>query len=423
MKFLDTLLSLAGGLAAGISLANASPIAIAPRADEDNCGSTQSFMASPQYVGTDRPNNRVCAAYWAKGVFPNSIEAKADERCLRFLKIGFTDGTTHTLGTDTPDDGHQRYGKVQWNPWLDTFKKFSLWGDGWEGGIGRIYLETSNGQAVDSGKYWDNPPPEIDIARGNDADGMLLGFMADHGDCIDGLKTFFSATRPEKVIMTDAKFQPSFEELNEKPFDHILENTRTDGDAEMSMDLYLTTEQQIKVTFSHEGGTEAGWEIGGSVGGEVKVEAGIPLLGQGDVSGKWEINSKYHKSNIDKTINGKEDTEIKRTMTRYAVKTVVKPGQKVRCTTVAVQSKVNLRYTATFEQKFRARFGYKYPVVGMFQNAESSQAITRCEDVKPDEQIDPKTLVLKENGTYCLDGKRVGDIGMSDEALRAACSV
>jgi hypothetical protein len=46
---------------------------------------------------------------------------------------------------------------------------------------------------------------------------MLLGLMGSSGDCIDTLMPLFSRSRPEKVVLKEATFEPSFEALNERP--------------------------------------------------------------------------------------------------------------------------------------------------------------------------------------------------------------
>ena len=67
---------------------------------------------------------------------------------------------------------------------------------------------------------------------------------------------------------------------------------------------------------------------------------------------------------------------------------------------------------------------------GQFQNSASSEAISYCQDINPDEDkeasdvtADGRVPVIKESGTYCLDGKKVGDKGMSDDELKDACGV
>ena len=65
---------------------------------------------------------------------------------------------------------------------------------------------------------------------------------------------------------------------------------------------------------------------------------------------------------------------------------------------------------------------------GKFQNSAASNAISYCEDINPDEDKEAssasnKVPVIEESGTYCLDGKKVGDNGMSDDELKDACGV
>ena len=82
---------------------------------------------------------------------------------------------------------------------------------------------------------------------------------------------------------------------------------------------------------------------------------------------------------------------------------------------------------------FEGGASYKYPVAGAFQNSEYGDAVNFCEDVettitKRQDQpntADPNETVITisdgGSGTYCSDGKRVGDVEMSEEDMRAAC--
>jgi hypothetical protein len=225
MKYLPARLSLCGALVSASPLMQAVSYlderSIVKRGDD--CSDLPGFVEPPESVGTGTSGGNFCLAKWRRGTFPYIIEAWADVNCLRWIRVRFTDGSEETVGSKPGDDGHHRTGTVTWNPWVDTFTKFSLWDDGWNGGVGRMVLELSTkcGETacgLDAGKYWDNPPPEHPISRGPEGQGMLLGFEGVQGDCIDSLKPIFSKSKPEKVVLRDAKFNPTFEELNEKPF-------------------------------------------------------------------------------------------------------------------------------------------------------------------------------------------------------------
>ncbi|KAF5004751.1 hypothetical protein FDECE_8741 [Fusarium decemcellulare] len=409
-------------------------VAVAP-IPADNCGAPQPFFALSGTVG--RIEEPICAAKWNKGTFPNSITAKATVNCLKWLKIGYTDGTEMILGGKEPgDDGHHRFGTVNWNPFVDTFAQFSLWDGGWDGGVGRMKIEMSNkcgGEgvcALDAGKYWDNPPDEYAVPRGVGNNGMLLGLLADQGECIDGLQAYFSNSKPSRVKLTDATFSPSFEELNQRPLDQrmmtavqatqILHNQRQDAEVEMGVDLYLITETQLKGTTSSENSTQTDWQWGRSFKFELGIKAGESVV---EYKPGGELSYSWGGQEIHRVLESTEDTELKRQQTRYYLSTKVKAGMRVQCTAVAVQGRVNLRYSATLEQIFESGDSYSYPVVGSFENAQSSQAITFCKDLAPEEEAAADALIITESGTYCRDGRRVGDTGMSDTDLLAACGV
>ena len=200
------------------------PISNLVKRESDNCAADEPFFERQVTAGDISHGSKFCASKWAKGTFPNKIEAKATENDLAYLKIGFTDANEIEVGKSVKDDGHRRFGTVTWDPWTDTFSKFSLYKGGWKGAVGRIVLETTNkcggdGRCrLDAGGWWPHPPPEQTIPRGKNNEGMLLGFAGSSGDVVDGLRPIFSNSRPDKVKLTDATFSPSFEELNEKPF-------------------------------------------------------------------------------------------------------------------------------------------------------------------------------------------------------------
>ncbi|CAM1502614.1 Fc.00g073900.m01.CDS01 [Cosmosporella sp. VM-42] len=172
--------------------------------------------------------------------------------------------------------------------------------------------------SLDVGKYWDSPPAPYEVLRGPKDGGMLVSLHIAAGDCTD-IQTFFSDSKPSKVVLTDSNFTPSFKELNELPFESV--STR------------------------------------------------ILCCREPDVTGKFVIKD------ITKPISGKEETELNRHQACDSISTKVKAGQKVQCTAVTMQSKVNIRYTAMLKQIFDIGKSHSYPVEGYLQNAESSKAI------------------------------------------------
>jgi hypothetical protein len=74
-------------------------------------------------------------------------------------------------------------------------------------------------------------------------------------------------------------------------------------------------------------------------------------------------------------------------------------------------------------QHFSNGDSYSYPVQGVLRDSRVTEAISICEDVNDDnkEEAAAADFVIEQSGTYCNDGTRVGDTGMSDEELRKAC--
>jgi hypothetical protein len=294
-----------------------------PVTDADRCPQDPrnfpNFFTLNSWLGNLNTGSPMCIGKWNKGTFPNDIEAWADERCLRWMKIGFTDGTNVEIGKKPGDDGHHRTGRVTWNPFGDKFDEFSLWEGGWNGGLGRIVLEMSNhcqGSSacrLDAGAYWDNPPARYTVQRGSNGDGMLMGFDVRHGDCIDMLAPYMTDSGTEKVILNNFQFEPTFEELNERTFEErnitaiqdsiILANRREKDDVVMSVESYLITEQQHKLSLATEDGRELGAEIGYTIKGEIDVWVAEPSA---------EFNGKFSSKFVHKNVETSEDTELSR---------------------------------------------------------------------------------------------------------------
>jgi hypothetical protein len=73
------------------------------------------------------------------------------------------------------------------------------------------------------------------------------------------------------------------------------------------------------------------------------------------------------------------------------------------------------------ELKFKEGKSFSYTAVGKFQNTESSQAITQCDDMPFNAAAPAGAASIFESGTYCSDGRRVGDTGMLDADYMQAC--
>ncbi|KAF5009941.1 hypothetical protein FDECE_3883 [Fusarium decemcellulare] len=410
----------------------------------ENCGLPQKWMQLPIKVGESDGGEDMCFAKWNQGVFPREIEAWASEGSLRWIRMVYNDGTQVTAGKKPAADKNHRYGTVKWDPWHDSFDKFSLYAGGFKNGVGRMVLELSDtcdsGKcSLDAGAYWPGgPPPEVDVPRGEKRDGMLLGFRLRAGDIIDSLTPLFSKSKPVKVTLRDAKFSPTWQELNARPFDgrqmevieasHVLFNNRDEEPVDMAVDLFLTIETGTKVTWAKEKGHEDGGEIGATIGAEYSWEAGIPEVAVAQNKKKIEVTAKYVGKQIRRSVEGGETSEFKRVQSRYTLMTKVKAGGRAFCQVVAVQSKMDIEYEAVLTQHFENGDAYSYPVFGRYRESQATDAYSNCFDIDEDDEDDKKDadaadFVITESGTYCPDGERVGDTGMSDAELLNACPI
>jgi hypothetical protein len=185
-----------------------------------NCNTIGKWLAIPEAVGNFEGGTQFCAAKWNAGVFPNMIKAGADGENLRYLLVGFNDGTNAIYGK-TEGAESSRTGVISWDPWTEHFSTFSEWAGGWDNGLTRIHIEMDGRPGVDSGGGHSNPA-EHAANRGPKGEGMLLGFFGASGDNIDALQPLFSKSAPDKVKMNDYTFTPSFEELNKRNFRYTV---------------------------------------------------------------------------------------------------------------------------------------------------------------------------------------------------------
>lgn len=194
--------------------------------DPDNAGCTglANFMAPKLTLGNANGGVYKCIGSWVHGAYPKEIEARADDYMLRWMKITFTDGSVQVVGKDPGLDWHDRQLHVKWDPFVNTFSQFSLFDGGWGGGLGRLIIRLNGCSGDfcggDAGAYVPNAK-QFDVNRGADGSGMLLGFALRHGDGIDWMTPLFSKTAVEAVTLKSPKFDPTFEQLNEKPFSYV----------------------------------------------------------------------------------------------------------------------------------------------------------------------------------------------------------
>ncbi|KAM5344089.1 hypothetical protein ACJ41O_012626 [Fusarium nematophilum] len=349
---------------------------------------------------------------------------------LRWIRVRFTDGSEKEVGTKPGLDWHDRQGKAIWDPWSDTFSQFSMYDGGWGG--------------------WVPNSKQFDVPHGADGSGMLLGFSVRAGDGIDSMTPIFSNTAVDRVILRDPEFDPTFEQLNESPFSerqmeavqitHVLDNRKPESEANLWIDSYIGAEKQHKVSEVKEDGSEHGGELGLTAKGEVSWQAGVPGWASGGSKAGLETTGKYVGKHVQKKINGDEKTKVEKVTVRFRVSHKVPGGGMVRCMTTVLQSRANIRFRATLENRFKDGKYYEYKVTGLLEDANHSEAYTECEDVKLEDvgvelrdghvvegdgssQGDGVLVpgAITESGTYCPDGTKVSDNEISDKDYAAAC--
>lgn len=182
---------------------------------KSSCDDSDLYVERVPFGNNEGGGGFTCVSKWRRGVLPRRIEARADERTLRWLKVSYTDGSDVEHGQRVDLDSHGRGGIVEWNPYTDSFAKFEIAGGGWNGGVGRLVAQVA-GMSMDVGGY--NMGELQDVLRGDGGQGVLLGFEVRTGDGIDWIRPMFASSRIERVKLVEGTFDPTYEQLNEKPY-------------------------------------------------------------------------------------------------------------------------------------------------------------------------------------------------------------
>ncbi|KAF4950749.1 hypothetical protein FSARC_13101 [Fusarium sarcochroum] len=402
------------------------------------CSNLGDFVDSQVTVGNDNGGGYICVAKWRQGIYPKEIQARADNDMLRWIRVVFTDGSEQEAGQKVELDSHNREAIMKWDPFVDSFALFNMYNNGWGGGLGRLVMKLkscSSDDCIGDAGAW-NPNGELtEVPHGVDNDGVLLGFAVRHGDGIDSLTPIFSKTAIEAVTLKDATFDPTFEQLNEKPFSerqmealqqtHLLDNRHSKDEATLWIETSIDAQVQHKVIDVHEKGTEKGYELGITALGKVSWKIGRPAFfagGEGEFN--LEGNAKYQSKTVVKDISGTEDTDITDVRVGYRASHLVSGGGVVQCQTTVIQSRANLRFTATLNNLFKDGTSFEYRVTGILYDANHSEAGTVCNDVDPGKDNAKEAYtVITESGTYCPDGTKVSDVEMSEEEYNTACPI
>jgi len=150
-----------------------------------------------------------CLAPWKKGSFINSIDAESDGNGIRWLRLGFTDGTFVEKGNHSAEPD-KKAGSLKWDPWKQWFDEFVLHDGGWNNNVGKMFLKVGDA-SLDLGQ---SKNPEVKPTRGPKGAGMLMGFAGSSGWNIDCIRPIFSVGRPSAAVINNITFTPSFTDLN-----------------------------------------------------------------------------------------------------------------------------------------------------------------------------------------------------------------
>ncbi|KAH8177665.1 hypothetical protein LIA77_02747 [Sarocladium implicatum] len=335
---------------------------------KSSCDDADLYVERVPFGNNEGGGGFFCVSKWRRGVLPRRIEARADENMLRWLKISYTDGSEVEHGQHIDLDWHQRGGVVEWDPYVDSFSKFEIAGGGWNGGVGRLVAEIA-GKGMDAGGW--NVGELQDVPRGNG--GVLLGFEVRAGDGIDWIRPMFAVSKIERVKLVEGTFDPTYEQLNEKPYSerqmralhatHHYDNTKSESAGKLIIESSMSTEEGVAVSDVTEDGTENSHEVGGGLHAEVSWEVGIPKIGNAGSKISPEVAYKYTHTKIDKTVKSTEDRDAWSTTVRYRSEHDVKPNAAVTCTVVVLQSHVNLTFTSILQWIFKdgKTHNFKHP--------------------------------------------------------------
>jgi hypothetical protein len=91
---------------------------------------------------------------------------------------------------------------------------------------------------------------------------------------------------------------------------HVLDNRKSESEANMWIDSSIATERQHKISEVKEEGSEHGGEVGITAKGEVSWKAGVPGWASGGSKAGLEASGKYVGKKVEKKIVGEENTNI-----------------------------------------------------------------------------------------------------------------
>jgi hypothetical protein len=381
-----TLRSLLTGLALG-----ASSLVSAQGFDWSECD-------TPDFTMLDGDGNGggggFCASQWKQGILINSIRAKADGLSLRGLRIGFTDNTFVEVGAQWSTDG--REGTVSWDPLKDRIISIETWATGWANGLGRLVMETSNGQRFDAGNNHSGHMGKS-LNRGS---GMLIGVRGRHGGtggAIDNLEFIFAKSNPRSYELRDMSLSPSIDEINQRASNgdrglkvdslavvHFVNKTPN----EMTAGLEGTREKKVSTSFTQSRGTTFGL----GVGFEVSTTIGIPEVA--DVTATLSTQFNWEERQDQSTTKG---TEINNVL-KYSGQTTLDPNSAARCSAFSLTGNLEVKWLATNVVVFEDNTEWHYHSEGEHQTVESTEAWVVCE---------PEELTAAEDAK--ANGERVED--------------
>ena len=213
-------------------------------------------------------------AKYDRGIVVSGLEVWADTSTLRGIRIKFSDNSSVMHG-----ESEGNYcGSISLD-YLngETVTELSIWGNGEGSRCGAFRIKTSKNQEFFPKMTKRELKTEYKMNSGG---GVILGVIGASGADIDCLG-FLMLDKVKNRVLTEFEYDLNTISLPEKKYayDVTIPNP-SDGDSDKG-----SVQQRIE---KQRGGE---WFLKGGVtlGQEYKVKGGVPFLGEGEITSKWQV--------------------------------------------------------------------------------------------------------------------------------------